>query len=153
MTTVAVLNDSTTLKNVDCCFLVQACAEQMIEFCQAWGLDPWAVAFYSTDIGLPVKDVFIFRYVDKLDVPDAEAYHTLDPLGRPCGYMLPPADPLDATDLSHEILETRGDENCDRWVKMPTGNEEAVEVSDPVQGDSYSVAVEVLVLEQLVVAR
>jgi hypothetical protein len=141
---IAVLNRSTRLSNNDVCFLVQACAEQLVEFCAAWGLDPWAVGFYATAIGLPADDIYVFEYVDKLDVEGAEAYHSVDALGRPYGRMLPPSDKLDATDLSHEILETMGDPTADRWVKMPSGSELAVEVCDPCQGDSYSVPVEVL---------
>lgn len=141
---IAVTNSSTTLSNVDCCFLVQACAEQLVEFCRSWGLDPIAVSFYSNTVMLPVDDVYLFEYVDKLDVPDAIAYHSVDALGRPYGRMLPPSNRLDATDLSHEIIETAGDPGADRWSKRPDGSEEAVECADPVQGTSYSVPVEVL---------
>lgn len=141
---IAVLNSSSKLENVDVCFLVEAVAAQLVEFCKAWSLDPWAVGFYQNAVDLPASDVFIFSYVDQLDVDGALAYHSVDALGRPYGRMLPPPDPLDATDLSHEVLETRGDEDCDRWMKMPNGSEVAVEVCDPVQGDSYPVAATVL---------
>ena len=144
MTQIAVLNSSTKLVDSDFPFLVEACRLQLLEFCAAWGLDPWAVAPYQGAAGLPADDVFIFEYVDALDVDGALAYHSVDALGRPYGRMLPPSDSLDATDLSHEILETRGDVDCDRWVKMPNGSEIAVEVCDPVQGDSYLQPAEVL---------
>jgi hypothetical protein len=134
---IAVLNSSPKLAPGDFPFLVEACRLQLLEFCAAWNLDPWAVAPYASAADLPASDVFIFEYVDKLDVDGALAYHSVDALGRPYGRMLPPADPLDATDLSHEALETRGDETCDRWMRRPDGSEVAVEVCDPVQGDPY----------------
>ena len=138
MTQIAVLNSSTKLANVDVTFLVEACAQQLYEFCQRWNLDRWAIGFYASAAGLPADDIYLFEYVDQLDVDGALAYHSTDALGRPYGRMLPPTDKLDATDLSHEILETRGDPTCDRWMKMPNGSEVAVEVCDPVQGDSYA---------------
>lgn len=141
---VAVLNSCSTLKNVDVAFLVEAVSNQLVEFCRAWNLEPWAVSFYSTAVGLPADDIFIAEYVDKLDVDGALAYHSVDALGRPYLRMLPPSDPLDATDLSHEVLETRGDEDCDKWMKMPSGSEIAMEVADPVQGDEYAMAATVL---------
>ncbi len=144
MTQIAVINSSTKLAAKDFPFLVEACAVQLVEFCTAWGLDPWAIGAYQSTVGLPVDDVFIFEYVDQLDVDGAIAYHSVDALGRPYGRMLPPSDPLDATDLSHEVLETRGDVDCDRWVKMPGGSEIAVEVCDPCQGDSYAVSATVM---------
>lgn len=144
MTQIAVINSSTKLAPSDFPFLVEAVSQQLIEFCTAWGIDPWAIGAYESAVGLPADDVFIFEYVDKLDVDGALAYHSVDALGRPYGRMLPPSAPLDATDLSHEILETRRDVDCDRWVKMPDGNEIAVEVCDPVQGDSYIVQAMVL---------
>jgi hypothetical protein len=134
---IAVLNSSPKLAPGDFPFLVEACRLQLLEFCAAWNLDPWAVAPYASAADLPASDVFIFEYVDKLDVDGALAYHSVDALGRPYGRMLPPADPLDATDLSHEALETMGDPTADRWVKRPDGSEVAVEVCDPVQGDPY----------------
>ncbi|HXU23050.1 MAG TPA: hypothetical protein VN697_03360 [Tepidiformaceae bacterium] len=138
MTQIAVLNGSSKLANIDVTFLVEACAQQLYEFCQRWNLDPWAIGFYASTAGLPADDIYIFVYVDQLDVDGALAYHSVDALGRPYGRMLPPDDKLDATDLSHEILETRGDPTCDRWFRMPDGVEIAVEVADPVQADAYA---------------
>ena len=146
MTTIAVINSSTKLDASAFPFLVEACRLQLLEFCTAWNLDPWAVAPYESAATLPASDVYIFEYVDKLDVDGALAYHSVDAAGRPYGRMLPPTDPLDATDLSHEILETRGDETCDKWAKMPDGTEVAVEVCDPCQGDETDYAIAATVL-------
>lgn len=133
----AVLNRSTKLSNADVCYLVEAVARQVVEFCTAWNVATPAVAFYATDIGLPADDIIVCTYVDQLDVPDAIAYHTTDPAGRPVCFMLPPGDPLDATDLGHEILETITDPTADRWEKMPNGSETAVESVDAVQSKFY----------------
>ena len=126
------------------CFLTEAVAYQVIECAKAWGIDPVACSFYSSAIGLPADDLWICEYVDKLDVDGAIAFHSVDAAGRPYLRCLPPSDPLDATDLSHEVLETLCDPTADRWVKMSDGTELAVEIADPVQGDSYSVPVTVL---------
>lgn len=144
MTMVAVINSSSALRNIDVSFLVEAVQNQVIEFCKTWNLDPWAVTQFGSTVGLPTTDVYVFEYMDKLDVDGALAYHSVDADGRPYGRMLPPSDPLDATDLSHEVLEALGDPTCDRWMKRPDGTEVAVEVCDPVQGDEYAVSATVL---------
>lgn len=143
---VAVVNSS-SFDSVNITFLVEAVAYQAIEFAKAWGIDPVACEFYGSPANLArldAADLWIAEYVDKLDVDGALAFHSVDALGRPYLRMLPPSDKLDATDLSHEVLETMGDPTADRWVKMPDGTELAVEVCDPCQGDSYSVATTVL---------
>lgn len=140
----AVINKSSKLTNAQVCYLVEAVAQQVVDFCARWSLQPPAVAFYASDIGLPADDIVVCTYLDQLDVPDAIAYHTVDAAGRPVCYMLPPSDPLDATDLSHEILEAIGDPTADRWMKRPDGSEEAVEVADPVQGNSYTIDTHVI---------
>jgi hypothetical protein len=44
--------------------------------------------------------------------------------------------------LSHECIETFGDAACNRWAQRPDGSWVAVELADPVEGDSYPVTVE-----------
>lgn len=143
---VAVCNSS-SFDSVNITFLVEAVAYQAIEFAKAWGIDAVACEFYGSPANLArldAADLWICEYVDKLDVDGALAYHSVDALGRPYLRCLPPSDKFDATDLSHEVLETMGDPTADRWVKMPDGTELAVEVCDPVQGDSYMVTTTVL---------
>lgn len=149
----AVLNRSTKLTNAQVCYLVEAVAQQVVDFCARWNLPPPAVAFYATDIGLPASDIVVCTYVDQLDVDGAIAYHSVDAAGRPVCFMLPPADPLDATPLSHEILEAIGDATCDRWEKKPDGSEIAVEVADPVQGDSYTIDTHVITPEPVLAIK
>lgn len=138
------VNSSSSLSNNDVCFLVEGVAYQIIECARIWGIDPVACSVYASVAQLPADDLWICEYVDKLDVPDAIAFHSTDALGRPYLRCLPPSDRLDATDLSHEALETLCDSTADRWVRMPNGTELAVEICDPCQGDRYQVQVTVL---------
>jgi hypothetical protein len=43
--------------------------------------------------------------------------------------------------LSHEAIETLGDSACDRWAQRADGTLIAMELCDPVEGDSYRVTV------------
>src|SRR5215469_10773978 len=46
-----------------------------------------------------------------------------------------------ATVLSHEVLETFCDPYCNLWADNGSGTAYALEVADPVESDSYPVAV------------
>lgn len=138
---IAIVNASKRLTDTDVIFHALAAQKQIIECAQDWNLTPYSVDSYRTEETLPAKLVYLFRYVDKLDVDGALAYHGVNPAGRPYGDMLAPDDPLDAVGLTHEIGETLCDETCDRWVKTPEGREVAAEIADPVQGDWYEIPV------------
>ncbi|MCW2929917.1 MAG: hypothetical protein JWM19_879 [Actinomycetia bacterium] len=43
--------------------------------------------------------------------------------------------------LSHEAIEVLGDPACDLWAQQPSGTLVARELCDPVEGDSYQLAV------------
>jgi hypothetical protein len=137
----AVLNSSKTLSNVDVEFMVAACQAQAVEFCQAIGLDPPAAALYSALDALPGGDIYVVDIVDDLDEPGALGYHA-DAGDRPYIRVLAQG-PATSITLSHEFLELLGDPTCDRWAKRGDGTEVAVEVCDPVEGDSYPVLAEV----------
>lgn len=137
----AVLNSSKTLDDRDVEFMVAACQAQAVEFCAAWSLDPPAAALYSDVSQLPVDDVYIVEITDTLDEPGALGYHA-DVGDRPYIRVLAQG-PATSITLSHEFLELLGDPTCDRWATRGDGTEVAVEVCDPVQGDSYPVVAEV----------
>lgn len=137
----AVVNSSKTLSDVDCEYMVVACQQQAVEFCQAYGLDPPAAALYRDVSKLPVDDVWICEVTDTLDEPSALGYHS-DFGNRPYIRVLAQG-PQTSITLSHEFLELLLDPTCDRWVPKGDGTEEAVESADPVQADSYPVIAEI----------
>jgi hypothetical protein len=84
------------------------------------------------------------------EAPDALAYHTTDARGRPKlvigwgvvksngGTPYTGALSLSAT-LSHEVLETIIDPYVNFWADLDADHEVALEVCDPVEGDSYEI--------------
>ena len=137
----AVVNSSKSLSDTDLEYMVVACQQQAVEFCQAYGLDPPAAALYRDVSKLPVDDVWICEVTDTLDEPGALGYHS-DFGNRPYIRVLAQG-PQTSITLSHEFLELLGDSTCDRWAKRGDGTEVAVEVCDPVEGDSYPVLAEI----------
>lgn len=136
----ACINSSKSLKDSDVEFMVVACQAQAVEFCAAYGLDPPAAALYRDISKLPQDDVYLCEITDTLDEPGALGFHADD--GRPYIRVLAQGLATSIT-LSHEFLELLGDPGCDRWAKRGDGTEVAVEVCDPVEGDSYPVLAEV----------
>jgi hypothetical protein len=137
----AVVSTSKTLSDVDIEFIVAGCAGQLVEFCQAYGLDPWAAAYYRDVSKPPLDDIVIVWIVDALDEPDALGYHSA--IGNRPYVKVLAQGPATSITVSHEMLECRADELCDRWAKRGDGTEVAVEVCDPVEGDSYPQLAEV----------
>ncbi len=137
----AVVNNSKTLDSRDVEFMVAACAAQVLDFCRDWGVDPITAALYSDISQLPMYDTWPCEILDSLDEPGALGYHSS--VGdRPVLRILAQGAATSIT-LSHEFLETLGDPTCDRWMAKGDGTEIAVEVCDPVEGDSYPVVAEV----------
>jgi hypothetical protein len=137
----AVVNSSKSLDSRDLEFMVAACQAQAVEFCAAYGLDPPAAALYTDVSKLPVDDVWIVEITESLDEPGALGYHS-DVSNRPFIRVLAQG-PQTSITLSHEFLELLGDPTCDRWAARGDDTEVAVEVCDPVEGDSYPVLAEV----------
>jgi hypothetical protein len=140
---VAVINKSTTVADEELRAMVDACDEQMSEFCRDWDLRKWNVRVGGDGY---VKVVV----VDKdTDVPDALAYHDLQD-GRPVGIVMAKTV-LDtgatvlgpggvSVALSHELLETRADPYCNydagNWLD---GFDYWLEVCDAVQAGDYAI--------------
>lgn len=131
---IACINSSKTLADDDVAYMVEACAAQLIECAAAWGIPPLAAAFYRTAATLPGEDVYICEIVDDLDQPGALGYHSDDL--RPFIRVLAQG-PATSITLSHEFLETLCDPTCDQWRARGDGTQVALEVCDPVEGDSY----------------
>lgn len=138
---IAVINSS-KLSKIDVCFMVEAVAYQVIECAKFWGIQPMACSFYDTVAGLPADDVHIIEIVDDLDQPGALGYHT-DVAGVEYGRVLAQGAATSIT-LSHEALELLCDPTCDQWRARGDGTMVALEVCDPVEGDSYGVVTTVL---------
>jgi hypothetical protein len=101
------------------------------------------VSFYASVQELPIAEVITAVIVDDLDDPGALGYHSAI-LGRPFIKVL--AQDVDATGitLSHEIPEALIDPPADDWWTMPNGTKVAAEVCDPVEGDSYTISVQLI---------
>src|SRR5262249_40004888 len=131
---IAVINNSKALADTDVAFMVEACAAQLIECASAWGIPPLAAAFYRDAATLLAADVYVCEVVDDLDQPGALGYHSDDV--RPFIRVLAQGAATSVT-LSHEFLETLVDPTCDQWRARGDGTQVALEVCDPVEGDSY----------------
>ena len=143
---VAVLNSS-KLENADVAYMAAACDAQAQEAWNFWGgmpgLSPLNVVSYASAALLPAADVYICEIVDALDQPGALGYHSDDLAGRPYLRVLAQGAQTSIT-LSHEVLETLVDPTCDGWRARGDGTQVALEVCDPVEGDSYPVSVTVI---------
>jgi hypothetical protein len=126
-------------------------------FAAAYNLSPSNVLTDGLAQEVP-KDAILVRIVDasKMDVPNAEAYHSIDDQGRP--YVLVGTFALDngggvidggptgGTDsvsiaIDHEIKETEADRGVNLWADRFDGlTEVAWEPVDPFQGGHYTTA-------------
>jgi hypothetical protein len=147
---IAILNKSahfTGLPN-----LVEAMAEAVQQQIQrhasvAWGRAAWAVQYFRDVTAVP-KSASRLWLLDHPDVAGALGYHDQDPHGYPYGKVfvdlilqnggteIDGPNSVSVT-LSHEALEIYGDPIANRWAQMPNGTLIALELCDPVEGDSY----------------
>lgn len=139
----AIINKSKRLPDDVLAFAAKACDAQVIECAEAWGVAPTPVTFYADESGLPARDVRIMAVVDDLDFPGALGYHDFS-LGVVYGRVLAQSVTDTGVTLSHEFLETLVDPYCNAWRAMGGGRSVALEVCDPVQGDTYPVPVTIL---------
>lgn len=132
----AFISSSKKVSTAELEYAIAAVNVQIAEFCAAYGRDPIPAVLYASIDGLPAGDIWIFHVVDTPSDPGALGWHSA--IGdRPYGEILAQENGQTSVTISHEVLETLGDETCDRWSKRPDGTEVAVEVADPVEGDSY----------------
>jgi len=144
MSEISVLNRS-DLDDADVAFAAAACDLQLREhLVPAWpGVEYLPVRFYADAKDLPVaEDICRLMVISQtIDVPGLLGYHNLDPLVR--GVVLAQGSATSVT-LSHECLEMAADPLVDQWRTRPGGSMVALEVCDPVEADSYEVAVSIL---------
>jgi len=145
---IAVVNHS-DLEDADVAFMVEACNQQVIECAKAYDVAPTPVVFYADAAGLPQAHCRIMDIVDDLEVPGALGFHS-DALGMIYGRVLAQGPDDTSVTLSHECLEELIDPTCDEWRPMGGGRLVALEVCDPVEGDSYTVTVTLLGMDRRV---
>lgn len=145
----AVLNNS-SLEDIDVALAVEAVNQQSIECAKLYDVEPIVAVFYSDAAGLPQSDCRIVDIVDDLEMRGVSGFHN-DVAGIIYSRLQAGAsiDEMTVT-LSHEILEMTVDARCDEWRPMGGGRLCALEVADPVEGDSYAVTVTVVGLERRV---
>lgn len=138
---IAVQENSRLIEPADLAFLVRAVNIQMREhWAPAYDEEPWPVRSYLDLHGLSAGTFWPMAIMDGIDAPGALGFHDWV-AGLAYGRVLASRDPLDATTLSHEALELRGDPRCDIWMPMPDGRQTARELCDACEADRYDVEV------------
>lgn len=139
---IACEENSKLLTAADLAFQVRAVNRQMeLDWAPAYMEEPWPCRSYASLQGLAAGSFWPLAILDDLDGPaGAIGFHDWI-AGLAYGRVLASGDPLDATTLSHEALELRGDPRCDLWLPMPDGRQIAREMCDPCEGDRYDVEV------------
>lgn len=156
---IALVNQSARVTDTQAALMASACDLQVrAHLAPAWGIQPVPVRFFAKGTP-PPADYSPLALLDSPDEPDALGYHTEDAKGRVWGrvFVNPVLDNggevlhAEAPDvvtvasvLSHEVCELIVDPACNRWVDGPPlreGSEYSMEVCDPVEGDSYVLAV------------
>jgi hypothetical protein len=151
---IACVLQNKTVDPRDFAFRVAAANLQMVrDFWPAWRgnlpgdpsdpktQEPWPVVDYAHLDGIDTAGFHpIFELADLGD-PSMAGVHD-DVLDYIYGRDQTPADPLDATTKTHEVLEMRGDPTCNLWVRRPDGLWVAKETCDAVEADAYGITVE-----------
>lgn len=141
-----VINRSNNVKNEDFELMVEACRIQLNQHAAPLlERTPWEIKVGGND-GFPLV------LINSPDAAGALGYHTQDPDGRVWGRVF--TDPLlkhggtvlngphsVSTVLSHEILETFYNPYINLWSNRGDQTFVALELCDPVQGDSYEIEV------------
>lgn len=141
MTLVAVINRTPGLDDKAVAFYAEAWNLQAREIADVHGFVYTPVVFFSSAEGLPGADCRILTIRPTIDVPDALGYH--DDQGGAVFAEVKFTPDVSITG-SHEIAEEMGDPTCDTWVPFDADHEQAAELCDRVEGNSYVQPVTVL---------
>lgn len=156
MTILYVVNQSTLVSNGDVQTMTRACAHQLrYDAAPLFGLAPMPVIYITKDhlaSGAVPPGSWVVSILDDPDQADALGWHTEEQgeliygrvFARPV--LDNGGDALSkelsvASVLSHEVLETFADPHCNTYADSGRGYLVAYEVCDPVESDSYPVAV------------
>lgn len=149
MTSIAIINQSTTVSNQDVATMTLACGFQLPSLCAAWQIHP--VHIHFSESGTYGKGVVPIYILDNADQQGALGYHDEDANGNQYGRIFAKTV-LDnqgtvltgqlsvSSVLSHEVMEWAVDPRCNLWANVG-GQMVALEVGDPVEADSYSIHV------------
>jgi hypothetical protein len=149
---IVVVNHSPKVDAHSFALMVAACDMQLrYHFCPAWGKQAATVRGATDDKHLQPGDCLIGIF-DHADAAGALGYHDESPGGHVYGKVfvdvtlqqgggLLTGDCSVSSVLSHEIPEAAADAYCNLWADMPNGEQAALEVCDPVEGDSYVIVV------------
>jgi hypothetical protein len=158
---IGVQNLSTLVTDEDVYLMTAIIDRQLREHvAPAWGLAPPTVEYLpaapsalALPTGAPVPHFdAIIGVLDDADQagdlgwhtegPDADVYGRVfaQPVLQNGGNALTNALSVCSV-LSHECIETLGDSACNRWTQRSDGVSIALELADPVEGDSYEVTV------------
>lgn len=144
-TTISVTNESKRVTDGDVSKMVSAVGTQLArDVAPIWGLTP---TLESVPHGTPASpDAMPCTVSDTPDVPGAGGYHDEGDDGRPYikvftfegAAALTGSDAVSVT-FSHECGELTADAPANRWVDGPGGVDYALELCDPVEGDTYEI--------------
>lgn len=146
MRTFNIINRSAKVNDENVALMVEACKIQLNQHAgPLLERVPWEIKVGGND-GFPVV------LIDSPDVAGALGYHTQDPDGRVwCRVFTDPllnnggsilrGDHSVSVVLSHEILETFYNPYINLWSNRGDHTFVALELCDPVQGDSYEIDV------------
>jgi hypothetical protein len=138
---IACQENSLLVDPADLAFQVRAVNAQMREhWAPAYLEEPWPVRSYTSLQGLSAGSFWPMAIMDDIDSPGALGFHGFT-AGLTYGRVLASRDPLDATTLSHEALELRGDPRVNLWIPMPDGRQTAREMCDTCEADRYDIEV------------
>ncbi len=154
---IAVINESTLVTNDQVNLMCQAIQVQMdLHVLPAWNMKSGTCKFYADKNTVPGY-AWVVSMLDNSTVAGALGYHSEDndkvdgfifaqPVLSNGGVVLydasNPQNVSVSSVLSHEVCEMIGDRFAAYWSDGPAitqGNEYALELCDPVEGDSYAV--------------
>jgi hypothetical protein len=161
---IAIINQSTSVTNADVNIMCEALQIQFnLHVASAWNQKSPTVKFYSSITSVPGY-AWVISVLDNPDVANALGYHDetndkvdgfifCQPVLQNGGVVLydatNPQNVSVASVLSHEAIEMFGDRFANFWADGPnviasdgyTYSEYALELCDPVEGNSYVVNV------------
>jgi hypothetical protein len=150
---IVLVNGSKRLKQDDLVSIAKAMRVQAAHLAIGWPSNRRPVISTATAKAHLHPNFVPILIVDTPDIANALGYHDVSPLGVPYGRVF--VDPvLDnggtilngslsvSAVVSHEVCEWAIDPFCQLWADEGSdGGQVALEVGDPVQGDSYNIVV------------
>jgi hypothetical protein len=150
---IAILNQSTVVADADVATMTEAIATQVqFDVAPLWDRAPAAVVFYTDPTAVPAA-AYGIAIVDAIqDQPQGVlGFHTGDQVAQMWGVVAAQPELANngqvltgdwsvSSTLSHEVLETFVDPNCNLWANDGKGSVYSLEVCDPVEAPTYTVS-------------